>query len=187
MNNFETREMDIDELIGNLNEPKLEYDRPSFDDVKIPNDNQVRQENIERAEELSRETAQEVGREFANLTINAVTGICSFVGQEPAKKYEIPASQKKDLSEAYARVAERYNMQATNPIVTAVILTIVVFSVPIRTALQDRKLKKIEAEQKRQADELQRMQERQAEFEAKLKAEKQNETNENKPEKPQNE
>ncbi|MDD3739148.1 MAG: hypothetical protein PHP31_07640 [Lentimicrobiaceae bacterium] len=173
--NFNTNEISLQDMLGDMDNPKIEYDRPTFEDVRIPNDELTRLENEQRAEELSKETAQEVGKSFADLATNAVTSVCSFIGQEPTERYKIRADQKKDLEKAYTKVAEHYNLKESNPVVTAIILTIIVFAVPIKTALTDRKLKKIEAEQKRQADELAQIQQRQAELEKQMK-EKEKET-----------
>lgn len=177
-------ELTLDEVFADFDQPKQYYEPPNFDDVKKPNDEQARIENEIRAEELSQETAEAAGRNIADLVTNGVTTVCSFVGKEPAKKYEISAGQKRDLEKSYSEVAKHYNIQGTNPLFNAIFLTIVIFSVPVKTAFQDRKIKQLEEEQKQQEQRLKDLELRQKQIEnlmqeQKLKQSEQPETKQN--------
>lgn len=162
-------ELTLDEVFTDFDQPKQYYEPPNFDDVKKPNDEQARIENEIRAEEISQETAEAAGRNIADLVTNGVTTVCSFVGKEPAKKYEISAGQKRDLEKSYSEVAKHYNIQGTNPLFNAIFLTIVIFSVPVKTAFQDRKIKQLEEKQKQQEMELKELSLRQAMLEKQMR------------------
>lgn len=177
-------ELTLDEVFTDFDQPKQYYEPPNFDDVKKPNDEQARIENEIRAEEISQETAEAAGRNIADLVTNGVTTVCSFVGKEPAKKYEISSGQKRDLEKSYSEVAKHYNIQGTNPLFNAIFLTIVIFSVPVKTAFQDRKIKQLEEKQKQQEQQLKDLELRQKQIEnlmqeQKLKQSEQPETKQN--------
>lgn len=149
--------MSLDELIAELAGEKIEYQQ---EPIEVPMPGPVPGVNYdEKHKEMTRETAEAAGKQIAGLVVSGSEMLCGFIGKEKASKYSITAGQRRDLSEAYAEVAEYYGMGTTNPVFNAIMLTIIILSVPFKEAFSDRRVKKIEEEQQRQADELRRQNE----------------------------
>ncbi len=161
-------QLSLDELINELNTPRQEFETPEpvepREPVPIPGD----RSKIDpfAAEQVSAETARAAGVQIATLVVNGSQALCGFIGNERSEKYKVSSPQQHDLAESYAKVAAYYNMSETNPVLAAVILTLIILAPPFRDAFSDRRMKKIEedqklieAEQKRQAIEMLRMRE----------------------------
>ena len=141
----------LDELINELNTPRQEFETPPPSEprhpVPLPGDRS--KIDPEAAERVSAETAAAAGAQIAGLVTNGTQALCAFIGGEKSDKYKISAAQQRDLAESYAKVAEHYNMSETNPVLAAVILSLVILGQPLRDAFSDRRIKKVEEEQQR--------------------------------------
>jgi hypothetical protein len=159
--------LSLDELINELNTPRQEFKTPENSErapVPLPGDRS--KIDSEAAERVSAETASAAGVQIAGLVTNGSQALCGFIGGEKSEKYKISAAQQRDLADSYGKVAAYYNMSETNPVLAAVILSLVILGPQFREAFSDRRIKKleednkrIEAEQKRQALEMLRMRE----------------------------
>ena len=151
----ERRPMSMDELIAQMNSPRQEFEIPvpaePREPVPIPGDRSKIDPFAE--EKVSQETAAAAGRQIAGLVVNGTQALCGLIGGEKSEKYKATASQQRDLADSYAKVAAFYNMSEANPVLAAVILTIVILAPGFKDAFSDRRMKKIEEEQKRQSEE----------------------------------
>jgi len=142
--------LSLDELINELNTPRQEFQIPEPADrepVPIPGDRS--KIDPEAAERVSSETAAAAGAQIAGLVVNGSQALCGFIGGEKSEKYKVSAAQQRDLADSYAKVAAYYNMSETNPVLAAVILTLVILAPGFKDAFSDRRMKKLEEEQKR--------------------------------------
>jgi len=158
--------LSYEELISELNTPRQEFEpAPGATDrepVSMPGDRSKIDPN--GAEKVSAETAAAAGKQIAGLVVNGSQALCGFIGGEKGEKYKVTKAQESDLAESYAKVAAHYNMSETNPMIAAVILSLVILGPGFKDAFSDRRIKKLEeeqqliqAEQKRQAIEMQKM------------------------------
>lgn len=158
--------LSLDELISELNTPRQEFEpAPNAEprpEIPLPGDRS--KIDPEAGEKISAETTAAAGKQIAGLVVNGSQALCGFIGGEKGEKYKVTKSQENDLADSYAKVAAHYNMSETNPIIAAVILSLVILGPGFKDAFSDRRIKKLEeeqkliqAEQKRQALEMLKM------------------------------
>ena len=148
------RNISLDDLMNEMSIDRQEFETPGsyMEPVPMPGDRD--KIDPEAGEKVSAETARAAGEQIANLVTNGSGAICGFIGSEKAEKYKVSAAQERDLSASYAKVAAHYNIQGTNPIFAAILLTIIILAPYFKTAFKDReKIKELEEEQATQAAE----------------------------------
>lgn len=149
------RAISMDELINTMNTPRqeFEYTPPAEPREQVPIPGDRSKIDPEAENKFSAETARKAGEQIAELIVTGTAGACSLIGDEKATKYKPSKGEENDLAKVWARVAEYYGWAESNPILQAVIVTGAIVIPPFRDSFADRRMKKIEEEQKRQADE----------------------------------
>lgn len=151
--------LSLDDLIAQNNVDKEEFEtQPETRRDPVPMPGVPKVLTAEEQAKVSAETAAAAGEQIAGLVDNGARALCGMIGQEKDDKYRISSGQRHDLADSYGRVAEHYGFSGANPVFEAILLTFIIFTPKFRDAFQDRKIKRIEAEQQRQADEIRRQQ-----------------------------
>ncbi|MBV5346804.1 hypothetical protein JZU46_01080 [bacterium] len=146
-----SRRLSMDELLQEMENPRQQFDNPGSDfappppQIPMPGDPIRAAEN---AEIKTDETFRAAGESFASMACSGTAGLCSFIGDEKASKYRIPAAQEGDLAKSYTKVARHYNMASTNPVFEAALLTLVILGPSFKDAFSDKRIKALEKEQK---------------------------------------
>lgn len=128
----------------------------------------------EEQAKLSEDTAAAAGDQLAGLVDNGTRALCGIIGSEKDDKYRISAGQRRDLADSYGRIAKHYGFSGANPLIEGILLTFIILAPKFKEAFSDRKMKKIEEEQQRQADEQRKMAAEIASLKAKAEIQKMN-------------
>jgi len=126
----------------------------------------------EEQQQLSEDTAAAAGDQLAGLVDNGSRALCGIIGGNKDDKYRISAGQRRDLSDSYGRIAKHYGFSGANPLIEGILLTFIILAPKFKEAFGDRKMKKLEEEQQRQAEEQRRMSAEIASLKAKAEIEK---------------
>jgi len=94
-------------------------------------------------EQISDETARAAGEQIAGMLDYGSSTVCGLISGEDSGKYKFSAGEKRDLTTAYAAVAKKYSFSGADPVLWAVILTLLVVGPNIKEAFQDRRINKL--------------------------------------------
>lgn len=156
--NFQQHDFEnLDDLLRDLNTAKQVFEKPG-EDQPAPGSMPPMDFNTDNLppETITREEAERAGMRMAKLTdsILSVTGMTIAKEQDPAK-YKASEGEIDDMAAAWSEVAEEYKFKM-NPWFNIALLTLMIYMPKMVQASNDRRVKILEEKQK--------------EFDARLKA-----------------
>jgi len=141
----------LDDMMQELNIEKQKFDPPApAPGAPTEPGEGARQYNFE-VEPMSREEAERAGERAAILadSLLSVVGM-TIAKEEKTDKYKATEGELRDLSKAWGDVSEHYSFKV-NPLLNIGLLNVMIYGPKIMQATNDRKIKNLQEEQKRQA------------------------------------
>ena len=142
----------LDEIMQELNIEKQKFDPPAPPPGSTSGEASAAPGSFNfEPEPMSREEAERAGERAAILadSLLSVVGM-TIAKEERSDKYKASPGELQDLSKAWGDVSEHYSFKV-NPLLNITLLNMMIYGPKMMQAANDRKLKKIQEEQARQA------------------------------------